>query len=338
MTSRIAARLVRITLLALLLPVAARAERAVIRIPGETWAIAFESPALLGGQESTRDGNFAFRANSGLFNLSLFVELPQGKGETHKDCYQHYWPMASRNPMIDMASVQVRETEEYVRAQYDATAEMSGKKVRQRSVNYYIAYQGKWIDVHISFVEPGEKDASLFDTFDRTLAYGPSGGFPPADKLLNLDPAQTADRVMKYVVDGTRQFAQHDYKKAADTYGRALEIERHVPNLTDLQWKILIDNLGMAYGISGQLDKARETFEYGLSKAPRYPMFHYSLACAYAEMGKRDEAVASLRRAFEFKQNMLPGETLPDPATDDSFARFMKDKAFVNALKDMRGK
>ncbi len=273
MTSRIANRLAPIAFLVLLLPVAARAERAVIRIPGETWAIAFESPALLGGQESTRDGNFAFRANSGLFNLSLFVELPQGKGETHTDCYQHDWPMASRNPLIDAASIQVKETAGYVRVQYDVAAEMSGKKVRQRHVNYYIARQGKWIDVHISYVEPGEKDAGLFETFDKTLACGPTDALPPADRLLNLDPAETAARVMKYVADGTRLFRQQDY-----------------------------------------------------------------MACAFAEMGKRDEAIASLRRAFEFRENMLPGETLPDPATDDSFARFMKDKPFADALKEMRGK
>ena len=70
----------------------------------------------------------------------------------------------------------------------------------------------------------------------------------------------------------------------------------------------LIDNLGMAYGISGDLEKAKETFEYGVSKDPAYPLFHYNLACTYAEMDDATQAGSYLRKAFEYKSNLLPAK------------------------------
>jgi tetratricopeptide (TPR) repeat protein len=100
-------------------------------------------------------------------------------------------------------------------------------------------------------------------------------------------------------------------------------------------WRVLIDNLGMAYGITGDLKKAKETLEYGLSKDPKYPMFHYNMACTYAEMDNMDKAIEFLRNAFEYRENMIKGERFPDPARDSSFSKFMKNEKFRSALKEM---
>jgi Tfp pilus assembly protein PilF len=91
----------------------------------------------------------------------------------------------------------------------------------------------------------------------------------------------------------------------------------------------------MSYGISGDLKKAKETFEYGLSKDPDYPMFHYNMACTFAEMNDEDNAIAFLKSAFKNKENMIAGEVMPDPSNDSSFTRFMKDEKFLNALKEI---
>ena len=61
----------------------------------------------------------------------------------------------------------------------------------------------------------------------------------------------------------------------------------------------MVDNLGMAYGISGDLKKAKDTFEYGLSKDPKYPMFNYNMACTFAEMNDVDKAISYLQQAFQ---------------------------------------
>lgn len=100
----------------------------------------------------------------------------------------------------------------------------------------------------------------------------------------------------------------------------------------------MVDNLGMSYGVPGDLEKAKQVFEYGLSKDPKYPMFHYLMACTYAEMNDADKTIEYLRQAFQYKDNMIKGENFPDPWTDDSFQRFLKNEKFVAALKEMSGK
>ncbi len=144
------------------------------------------------------------------------------------------------------------------------------------------------------------------------------------------------DRVVQLWCQGGALFIQHDqasYAKAIVPYSRALQMEKQRRTLTRTAWLILIDNLGMAYGITGDLHKATETFEYGLTKEPKYPMFYYLLADAYAEMNDESRAITNLNRAFTLRGNVISGEALPDPSTDDSFQRFMHDQRFLAALK-----
>ena len=53
-------------------------------------------------------------------------------------------------------------------------------------------------------------------------------------------------------------------------------------------------------------------------------------------MNDLDNTISYLKRAFERRQNMLPGETIPDPAKDDSFQRFMRNERFLTALKELK--
>jgi tetratricopeptide (TPR) repeat protein len=140
---------------------------------------------------------------------------------------------------------------------------------------------------------------------------------------------------MRYVEEGSAYYIRHDFKKAIGPYSKALELEKKEPTLDKALWHVLIDNLGMAYGISGDLAKAKETFEYGLSKDPLYPMFYYNLACTYAEMNDVDKAIVNLELAFQHKDNLLPGEEIPDPAGDSSFQRFLQNERFRQALRTL---
>jgi Tfp pilus assembly protein PilF len=133
-------------------------------------------------------------------------------------------------------------------------------------------------------------------------------------------------------------FLVRDYKHAAPLYQAALDREKLNRTVSETIGRVLLDNLGMSYGIPGDLTKAKEIFEYGLSKDPKYPMFHYELACTYAEMNDVDKTIEYLKQAFQYKGNMIKGETFPDAWTDDSFQRFMKNDKFVDALKKMSGK
>ena len=147
-----------------------------------------------------------------------------------------------------------------------------------------------------------------------------------------------AAQTLELVREGSAYYIKHDFEKAIGPYQKALEFEKEKRTLDKTIWKVLVDNLGMAYGITGDLDKAKETFEYGISKDPDYPLFYYNMACTYGEMKDMDKAIEYLKLAFERQENMLPGEEMPDPATDSSFKRFMRDEKFMAVLKVLKSK
>lgn len=146
----------------------------------------------------------------------------------------------------------------------------------------------------------------------------------------------SAKSALEYLEEASAFYMKRDYKKAIKPYQKALDLEKEQPTLDKTLWRVLVDNLGMSYGISGDLKKAKETFVYGLSKDPTYPMFHYNMACTYAEMNDEDQAITYLKSAFKNKDNMIEGEQMPDPANDDSFARFMNSEKFLKALKEIK--
>jgi hypothetical protein len=157
--------------LLVLLSASAPAEVVTLPIPNEGWHITFDAPHFESSEDSKAPVGYAFRANAGRFNLSAFIEKPNG-GPSNKECYQFYWRDASRNPMIVKSSVAVAETPKFVRVQYDIETTFQGQKIHQRNVNYYFAYHGRWVDVHISIIEPAASDQAIFDRFDSGLSYG----------------------------------------------------------------------------------------------------------------------------------------------------------------------
>ena len=133
---------------------------------------------------------------------------------------------------------------------------------------------------------------------------------------------------LDYFREGSELYIMEDYSDAIGPYQKALDLEKKNPQLTKTNWLILIDNLGMAYGLTGDLDHAEAVFDYGVSKVPEYPLFYYNLACTYAERKNMERTMDYLKMAFARKAHVIPGEAMPDPRTDDSFQQFMKDKKF----------
>lgn len=140
----------------------------------------------------------------------------------------------------------------------------------------------------------------------------------------------------EYMAEGSRYYLDGDYKKAIPPYQKALDLEKQERKLERKLWIALVDNLGMSYGITGDIKASFGVFEYGISKEPTYPLFYYNMACGYGELGDEDNAIKWLRPAFKYKANMLEGERFPDPETDSSFARFRESDKFKKALAQMR--
>jgi hypothetical protein len=100
--------------------------------------------------------------------------------------------------------------------------------------------------------------------------------------------------------------------------------------------RVATDNMGMALGMSGQVDAARKVFLDAVQKDPTYPLYYYNLACADAEQGDATNAKLHLQQAFDRRANVIKGEAMPDPTKDDSILKLKKDNdfwIFVQTLK-----
>jgi hypothetical protein len=129
----------------------------------------------------------------------------------------------------------------------------------------------------------------------------------------------------------------HLYKAAAPIFETALAQLKQAPGVdVSTMKRVVTDQAGMAYGMSGNIKKARTIFENGIGEDPGYPMYYYNLACADAEEKNLDDARKHLREAFDRKTNVLHGESMPDPTTDDSFLPYRDNKDFWALLEGLR--
>lgn len=132
---------------------------------------------------------------------------------------------------------------------------------------------------------------------------------------------------------GQTLFEQQKFAESLRPFEKALELERDGNRLTSGQHRILVDQLVMAYGMSGDLKKARALLGGAIQQDPEYPLNYYNLACAFAEEGDKGKALANLSLAFQHKNNVLKGEKMPDPRTDSSFQKYLRDDDFIELMK-----
>ena len=60
------------------------------------------------------------------------------------------------------------------------------------------------------------------------------------------------------------------------------------------------------------------------------------MADLYGEKNDAENALAYLKKAYERQENLIPGEKIPNPATDDSFRNLMKNEKFQKAIKELK--
>jgi tetratricopeptide (TPR) repeat protein len=135
---------------------------------------------------------------------------------------------------------------------------------------------------------------------------------------------------------GHALFRQEKYAESVTPYEKARELEkRSVGKLTSDQHRILIDQLVIAYGVSGKLNKAHALLEEAIKRDPEYPLNYYNLACAFAEEGDKKNMLANISLAFQRKEHVLKGEQLPDPRSDSSFQKYLRDGDFVALMNQL---
>lgn len=250
--------------------------------------------------------------------MTAFVEVAP-HADTSAQVRDNWYSGMKRNSKMKMDDESLVEKNGAAIASY-TVHEFQGKPVEQKRVHAYYGGEEIWSEVHISKVLFKPSDQKILDDFLSHVKYLP-------DYVLNANDEFGVASLF---------YEKQDYKTAALHYQKALDQEKQKPILSQTLSRVLIDQLGMSYGISGDLAKSKEVLEYGITKDPEYPMFYYNIACGYAEQNDKANALAFLKKAFDRKANTIKGESMPDPLKDDSFRNFIADPAFVKAVKAMQ--
>ena len=265
-------------------------------------------------------------------DITAFLQKVTFSASAEK-CRDEWWPGTKKGPFQrdDLQETAVKDG--IARVEF-IVPEFQGIKVRQKNLHAYLGGRDLCAEIHLTKAGFNPDDQKLFEDFLASVKLLPDAS-PSADQSRN--PAQHEDRDSSYYFgQGSKLYLQQNYTEAAASYQKALDLEKQKRILSKDYFRVLVDNLGMSYGISGKLPQAKATFEYGLTQDPEYPMFFYNLACTYGEMDKMNEALTQLRLAYKYEANAIAGEGMPDPLKDDSFRHFVGKEEFVKAVREMQ--
>jgi tetratricopeptide (TPR) repeat protein len=216
-----------------------------------------------------------------------------------------------------------------------------GVRLDHKHVYACLAQGNVYADIHLSKTHYTTDDAPLFQSILKTIRLEPEPSTiiqttrPTRPKIRPTQPPPppTSRELLEI---GNVLYRQNKFAQAISPYSKAYDLETAEPQLDRALWRVLIDHLGLAYRMTGRLKEAKALFEQGIQADPAYPIFHYNLACTYAEMNELDHTMQSLKTAFRHRKNLNPGDPeMPDPRQNVSFQRFMKHETFRNLLNDL---
>ncbi len=308
-----------------------------VSLPSLPWRMVFDAPGFTQRTNEIQQGGrryFLADSKSNPFTVSVFLE-PTNTPPPPGECERSLKATASRNAATSktpLQGVQYRKNGDMQILEY-TLPEAGGVTLKQRNIFACIPKDDAYIDIHISKVLFTDADQPAVDKLLQSFHIVPLDSSAAAASRTGGSVDSDASRQL--FLAGSRAFKDGKYQESIAPYQKALDLEKASPKLEKNFWFALIDNLTMAYGITGNLAASKATAQYGISKDPAYPLFYYNLACAAAEEGKIADTQHLLKLAYDRRSNVISGETIPDARTDDSFTTLMKNpdfRAFVNAL------
>lgn len=313
------------------LNVAAAQESLEVALAGKAWVVKVNAPGFaVKANETKPDGRQYLLATNGSTGMVLSVTLERAPKADAKTCPDFLHKRVAGLSGLGLSDVRYSTVGTLAVAEY-LIAGSKEMPLQQKNLVACTAKDDVYVDIHFSKAQfrPGQE--ALFTSLLDKITLGPPGaagpdGFIPATPAVT--PATPQESSQSYFAIGSRYYIQQQYGQAIAPYEKALALEKQRPTLENNMWRVLVDNLGMAYGMTGDLANAERIFQYGLSKDPTYPMFSYNMACVYGEKRDLDNAVIWLKRALANKANSIPGESLPDPRKDDSFHNFLGKPKF----------
>jgi predicted Zn-dependent protease len=189
------------------------------------------------------------------------------------------------------------------------------------------------VAVFLAAFEIHAQTASVIALSERALQEFRERKYTDAERDFREITKSDPTNVYAQVYLGQSLFKEEKYADATGPYEKARALEKSGEVLSSDQHRILVDQLVIAYGISGQLKRAHALLDEAIPQDPDYPLNYYNLACAFAEEGNKGKMLANLDLAFQHKDHALYGEQMPDPRSDSSFQKYVRDGDFVKLMK-----
>jgi tetratricopeptide (TPR) repeat protein len=294
--------------------------------PGRDWALAIDLKGYQIEQDRVDQAGkqryvMATNKRNGL-SISFWIE-PMEEDWDSKACRKHAWAKEVKSP-FKKEDIKMWELGDLAIVEY-VVPEFNGLAVRQKNYRAYLTHDHAWMDIHVSKIDVSTEDEARIRKLLKSVhIVKGKGDNPPPDKQTDIPPD---------LLVASRLYLLKEHRQASVYYQKVLDAEKKSRTLKQDAWRVLVDNLGMCYGMTGKLEQAKEIFEYGIGEDPQYPMFHYNLACTYSEMGDLNAALSCLEKAIKYRANMIKGEKLPDPRKDESFRKYAKDPGFLKVAK-----
>jgi predicted Zn-dependent protease len=159
-----------------------------------------------------------------------------------------------------------------------------------------------------------------------------SGKYADAEKSFTAFTREHPDNIVAQMHLGQTLFKEEKFAAAIVPYEKVRALEKAGTKLTLTQHRLLGDQLAMAYGISGRTSDSKALLQESVRADPSYPLNYYNLACVSADEDDKAGVLKNLSLAFQHKDQVLPGEQMPDPASDPSFKKYAQDADFKALL------
>ncbi len=289
------------------------AQPAVIALVEQPWAVSLDMTGYLVRIDGIKpDGRrYIFATNSASStHLSVTLEAVSGQA-TEQGCLAHLERIARTSPEQSLQDITRYEIRQVPVIEY-LLPETNGTSADQLHLFACVRKDNVYVDIHVA------KTGFATGADSRLREVLQSLAIVPAPLVGSLDHFRA----------GSAPYLQGHFRQAIPHYEQAIALERAHSTLDKAVWRLLVDNLTVAYLMTGELARAKTTLDYGLSRDPANSLFHYHLARTYAGMNDREKAMQSLHEAFRNDRQREAGDRIPDPRQDVSFRRFMLDPAF----------
>jgi hypothetical protein len=291
-----------------------------VSLQSKPWALETVAPGFVVTQDGTQtDGRKYLLATNESSNSALSITLERVTGVATLDgCRDTFRRRTAPGGPFALAEVSESKLGEMAVLEY-LIPTANNVPVRQKNLFGCLVKDDVYADIHLSKAGFNDRDEPSLKAILSSATF--------------TDTAGDAALLFK---EGSAYFLRSEYDKAIGPYRNALDREKTAPKLPQPLWRVLVDNLAMAYGMTGRLDAVVDVLRYGSSKDPSYPMFYFLMADTCAERNDLENTIKFLRLALKFRENMNPGEKLPDPLTDDSFKRFYQNDEFKKLAGEFR--